>query len=97
MLEDVFPGASRSVHLAHGILRAPARVPVEMSIRLTYVSREFLPGHSLRVAVSSSLWPLYAANAGGEDYLNEIIGRISTHAIHHGGTRPSRIELPVVR
>jgi uncharacterized protein len=94
-LEDVFPGGGRSVHLAHGIVRRTAREPVEVEIELGPVAHELLPGHSLRLLVASSMWPVYAANLGGGDYLHDTEPLLSQHAIHHDGARPSRIELPI--
>jgi putative CocE/NonD family hydrolase len=94
-IEDVFPGGSRSMHLAHGVVRAAAREPVEIEVELTPLAHELLPGHSLRVCVASSLWPLYAVNLGGADYLHDTEPRISEHAVHHDSRYPSRVELRV--
>jgi uncharacterized protein len=99
-IEDVFPGGGRSVHLAHGIRRAgvdgmqPPQ-PIERAIELTPIAHELLPGHRLRLLVSSSLWPLYAVNFGGADYLHDTAPRISEHALFHGRRFPSRLHLPL--
>jgi putative CocE/NonD family hydrolase len=100
-LEDVFPGGSSSVHLAHGIVRTAALdgvdpgKPLELAIRLSPIAHELLTGHSLRLVVTSSLWPLYAVNFGGEHYLDDAEPRISEHTVFHDSRFPSRIELPV--
>jgi predicted acyl esterase len=100
-LEDVFPGGGSSVHLAHGIVRTgavaeakPAQ-PVELTIELTPLAHELLPGHALRLLVASSLWPLYAVNLGGDDYLRDTEPHISEHTLFHNGDWPSRLDLPV--
>jgi putative CocE/NonD family hydrolase len=94
-LEDVFPGGGRSVHLAHGVLRAPAREPRELGIELTPLAHELLRGHALRLLVASSLGPLYGVNLGGGDYLRETEPRRSEHAVLHGGRYASRLEVPL--
>jgi putative CocE/NonD family hydrolase len=100
-LEDVFPGGGSSVHLAHGIVRTGAVAKakpgqrVELTIELTPVAHELLPGHALRLLVASSLWPLYAVNLGGDDYLRDTEPRVSEHTVFHDGGFPSRLDLPM--
>jgi putative CocE/NonD family hydrolase len=100
-IEDAFPGGGRSVHLGHGIVRAGAVAdvergrPYELAIELTPVAHEFLPGHVLRLLVGSSLWPLYAVNYGGGDYLHDVDPLVAEHAVFHQDEFPSRLELPL--
>ncbi|MFE3205867.1 CocE/NonD family hydrolase [Embleya sp. NPDC059237] len=102
-LEDVFPGETRTVHLAHGVVRAgsvPAfrsGVPVGYRIPMTQVAHEFQPGHALRLVVTSSLFPLYAVNLGSADYLGATEAERGSHSVSHGPRLPSRIELPLHR
>ncbi|MFF6959433.1 CocE/NonD family hydrolase [Streptomyces sp. NPDC008317] len=102
-LEDVFPGETRTVHLAHGVVRAgsvPAfrtGVPVGYRIAMTDVAHELQPGHALRLVVTSSLFPLYAINLGSADYLGATEAERGTHSVFHGPRLPSRIELPLHR
>jgi uncharacterized protein len=98
-IEDVFPGGDRPVHLAHGIVQAdgdhePA-VPVAVEIELTPVAHELLIGHALRLLVTSSLWPLYAVNLGGADYLHDTVSCISEQTLFHDSRYASTVELPL--
>lgn len=98
-IEDVFPGGSRTVHLSHGTMRAhhEQEGPLELAIELAPVAHELLPGHALRLLVASSLWPLYAVNFGGRDYLRDTVPRLSKHTVFHDAKFPSRVELPIRR
>jgi putative CocE/NonD family hydrolase len=102
-IEDVFPCDGRSVHLAHGIVRARTVAafapgsPTVFEIPLTAVAHELLPGHSLRLVVASSLFPLYAVNLGTTDYLHGREPVLARQTIHHNMTYPSLVELPVVK
>jgi hypothetical protein len=107
---DVDPdGLSRI--LAEGVLRArfrdgferpvavePAR-PYEYGIDLVATSNVFLPGHRIRVAVTSSSFPRFDRNAGtgqptGTDTDDDL--REARQTVFHDGVRPSHVLLPVV-
>lgn len=107
-LVDVLPdGTARA--LTDGILRAryrkskttpallePGRAE-EFRIDLGATSNVFLPGHRIRLEVSSSNFPRFDRNPNtggvfGED--TEL--RRATQTIHHSAARPSRLVLPVV-
>lgn len=102
-LEDVFPGSGRSMTLAHGVVRArtvPAFAPgraTGYTIPLTEIAHEVQPGHALRLVVASSCFPLYAVNAGADDYTAAVEARRGIHTIHHGQEAGSRLELPLLR
>ena len=109
-LVDVFPdGAARL--LAEGILRARYResyehprpvTPSEVSafrINLVATSNVFLPGHRIRVDVTSSSFPRFDRNPNtghplGTDGPNDLVPAIQT--IFHDASHPSHIELPIV-
>jgi putative CocE/NonD family hydrolase len=103
ILEDVFPGGTRSVALSHGAVRAGTRPdfvpgrPTTFSIPMTEVAHEVQPGHALRLVVSSSLFPLYAINPGGTSYVHSSSSRRGRHRVHHGPAQMSSLELPLVR
>ena len=101
-LADVFPGSGRSLHLAHGIVRAGAwpafapHTPVEYAISLTSVAHELRPGHRLRVSVTSSLFPLYARNTNVADpYRADTATIWATQRVFHDEQHPSRLEIEV--
>jgi putative CocE/NonD family hydrolase len=100
-IEDVFPGGGRSVHLAHGIVRMGFINAVRpgdaasFDIELSPVAHAFLAGHALRLIVASSLWPLYAVNAGTGDYLRASSPRLTMHTVFHQTRLPSRLDLPL--
>ena len=60
-------------------------------------SIEFLPGHQLRIEVSSSNFPRYDRNlnTGGNNF-DESKGVVAHNAVHHSAKYPSRITLSVV-
>lgn len=109
-LVDVFPDG-RAINLCDGILRARYRhglateelmepgTVYEITVDMTATSNVFLPGHRIRVDVSSSNFPRYDrnTNTGG------VIARESeeqmipaVNHIHHGPAHPSRLVLPVI-
>ena len=109
-LVDVFPDG-RAINLCDGILRTryrgglateelmePGRV-YEITVDMTGTSNVFLPGHRIRVDVSSSNFPRYDRNTNtggviaheGEEQMIPAINHI-----HHGPNHPSRLVLPVI-
>lgn len=97
VIEDVFPGGQQSVNLAHGAIRFEGECgPTELRIPMTPVAHEILRGHRLRLLVSSSLFPLYAINPGGRDYLRCSEAIDSEHRLHHEKRYPSFVVLPVI-
>lgn len=61
-----------------------------------FVSNHFLPGHSIRLEISSSNFPRYLRNmnTGGNNY-DETEGRIARNSVHFSTDYPTRIVLPV--
>jgi uncharacterized protein len=108
-LADVHPDG-RSVEIAAGRLRASCRkslaqpsplVPNELQkyqLVLSPVIHAFLPGHSIRVTITSSDFPAYARSLNRfGSYATLDQPRIAQQTIHHGWNTPSRIVLPVTR
>lgn len=107
-LIDVAPdGTART--LTDGILRARYRndstkpelltpgEPVELRIDLLATSNVFLPGHRIRLEVSSSNFPRFDRNPNtGAVFGTETHPRPAEQTIYHDATRPSHILLPVV-
>ena len=78
------------------VLMQPGQVyKVELSPLTT--SNAFLPGHRIRVEVSSSNFPHFERNlnTGGNNY-DEKDPLVAHNVIHHGPRYPSAIVLPVV-
>ena len=109
-LVDVFPDG-RAIYLTDGILRAryrnsltepemlePGRVyPLTLDLGIT--SNVFLPGHRIRLEVSSSNFPRYDrnTNTGGvisEDGSDAAV--VATNRVFHGAGHPSRLVLPII-
>jgi putative CocE/NonD family hydrolase len=69
----------------------------ELPVSSMSTSNVFLPGHRVRIEVSSSNFPRLARNlnTGGPNY-NESKGRIAHNSVHHSRRYPSRIELSVL-
>jgi putative CocE/NonD family hydrolase len=107
-LVDVDPDGF-SMNLAEGILRArfhqgldrisllePDR-PYAFEIDMRGTAHVFLPGHRMRVQVTSSNFPQYDRNPNtGEDLGASDKVRIARQTVHRGGARASHIVLPLV-
>ena len=61
-------------------------------------SNAFLPGHRIRIEVSSSDFPHFERNlnTGGNNF-DEERGVVAHNVIHHGPKYPSAVILPVLR
>jgi putative CocE/NonD family hydrolase len=109
-LVDVFPDG-RAIYLTDGILRARYRDSLaepalldpeqvyEVTIDMSVTSNVFLPGHRIRLEVSSSNFPRFDrnTNTGGiiaEESADQAV--IATNRILHGPDHPSRLVLPVI-
>jgi uncharacterized protein len=106
-LTDVSPDG-RSIRVTQGCLRAACRdsltdpaplAPGEVyrfNIELWPTQHVFLPGHRVRVTVTSSDFPWFARsmNAFGQPR-NLADPRIATNTVWHGGDYHSRLALPV--
>src|SRR6185437_4795824 len=110
-LVDVFPDG-RAIYLTDGILRTRYRnslaepepltpgQPCELSLDLSVTSNVFLPGHRIRLEVSSSNFPRYDrnSNTGGVitgESAEQV--KVAVNRILHGPDHPSRLTLPVIR
>jgi putative CocE/NonD family hydrolase len=110
-LVDVFPDG-RAIFLTDGILRARYRnslaepepltpgEPYELGLDLSITSNVFLPGHRIRLEVSSSNFPRYDrnSNTGGviaEESADQVT--VAVNRVLHGQDYPSRLILPVIR
>ncbi|MFM7274057.1 MAG: CocE/NonD family hydrolase [Gammaproteobacteria bacterium] len=107
-LVDVFPDGSARA-LTDGILRAryrngPATAQpltpdevVELRIELGATSNLFLPGHRIRLEVSSSNFPRYDRNPNtGEPFATGARIEVARQTVFHDTVRPSRLLLPVI-
>lgn len=109
-LIDVHPDG-RALYLTDGILRARYRQGVsepvlldrnevyEVTIDLSVTSNVFLPGHRLRLEISSSNFPRYDRNTNSgniiaEDSVRDLV--VATNSVHHGRKYPSRLVLPLI-
>ena len=109
-LVDVFPDG-RVIYLTDGILRCRYRNSLhkpelmepgkiyEMTVDLWATANVFLPGHRIRLEITSSNFPRFDrnTNTGG------IIARESetdfitaVNRVHHGGKHASRLVLPLI-
>ena len=106
-LLDVDPDG-RAWNLVNGILRVRYRggmaqkvlmqrdsvYRIEVSLKIT--AHQFLPGHRVRVYVTSSDFPMYDRNLNtGGDNITETTWVKATNTIYQGGSRASLLSLPV--
>lgn len=109
-LVDVYPDG-RALYLTDGILRARYRNSLsepellepdktyEITLDLSVTSNVFLPGHRIRLEVSSSNFPRYDrnTNTGGvisQDTEDEAV--VAVNRVLHGPDHPSRLILPII-
>jgi len=109
-LVDVFPDG-RAMILTEGILRAryrnsftelelmePGKI-YELRLNLWATANVFLPGHRIRLEVSSSNFPRFDRNSNtGGDIVNETADQYqpAINHIFHNAAHPSHLILPVV-
>ncbi|MCW5978363.1 MAG: CocE/NonD family hydrolase [Bryobacteraceae bacterium] len=107
-LVDVYPDGF-AINVAEGILRARFRrgfdqmellkpnEGYEFEIDLRGTANVFLPGHRIRVDITSSNFPQFDRNLNsGEDLATGTRPRVARQTIFHGASRASHILLPVV-
>ena len=109
-LVDVFPDG-KAINLCDGIMRARYRnglateelvepgTVYEVTVDLTATANVFLPGHRIRVDVSSSNFPRYDRNTNtGGVIARETEAQMvpAINHIHHGPDHPSRLVLPII-
>ncbi len=97
-LVDVHPDGS-AYNLCDGILRAkytPGQ-ETEITIDLWPTSSVFLPGHRIRLEVSSSNYPRYDRNPNtGGDIPTATHSQAASQTVAHSAKSPSRLILPVI-
>ena len=106
-LTDVAPDGT-SVKVCQGCRRASYRdsltdpaplvpgEPAKFDVELWPAHHRFLPGHRIRVTVTSSDFPWFARSLNQFGPLkDQSEPRVATNTVHHGGPMPSRIVLPV--
>ncbi len=107
-LVDVFPNGY-AMNVAEGALRARFRRGLDrmellrpdevydFEIDLVGTANVFLPGHRIRVDITSSDFPQFDRNPNtGEDLGASERVRVARQTIFHTQERPSHIVLPVV-
>lgn len=109
-LVDVFPDG-RAIILTEGILRARYRnsfsnpellepdTIYEIQLDLWSTSNVFLPGHRIRLEVSSSNFPRFDRNSNtGGDLNIETIDQYqpAINQVYHDAIHPSRLILPII-
>lgn len=106
---DVWPDG-RSVRVCDGIARARYRNSLEQEelltpgqvyryeIDMTATAQTFLPGHRIRVHVTSSDFPRYDRNLNtGKPFGAEVKGQIAINSVFHDIQQASHIILPIRR
>ena len=69
----------------------------QISVDAGVTSNVFLPGHRIRVEVSSSNFPRFDRNLNtGRSLMAETEVRVAQQTVHHSRKYPSHILLPVV-
>ncbi len=105
---DVWPDG-RSMSVCDGILRARYRNSSEreelmtpnriyrFEVDLWATAQTFLPGHRIRVQVTSSDFPRYDRNLNtGGPFGEEVRGQVAVNTLFHDALRSSHVVLPVM-
>jgi uncharacterized protein len=108
-LTDVHPDG-RSLKVTQGCLRGSYRdslrhptplIPGEVyrfDVELWPIHHAFLPGHCIRVTVTSSDFPWFARSMNRFGPIATLSDpRVATNSIYHTAAHPSRIRLPIAR
>jgi len=70
---------------------------VKYTIRMGATSNAFLPGHRIRLDVTSSDFPNYDRNHNtAADQNADAVLKTAEQTVHHGGLRATRVLLPWV-
>jgi hypothetical protein len=107
-LVDVYPDG-KAYNVAEGILRARHRegqdkpklmepgTVYRFEIDLLATSNAFLPGHRIRVDITSSHFPQFNRHLNtGEPFGKSDKVKVAQQTIHHTSARPSHVLLPVI-
>ncbi|MYL34323.1 CocE/NonD family hydrolase [Pontibacillus yanchengensis] len=106
-LVDVYPDGT-AINLTDGIIRAryregPIELPdlqgerVRYEVDLWATSNVYLPGHAIRVEISSSNFPRYDVNLNtGLSGIDSTDREQATQTIYHDQDYPSHIVLPII-
>lgn len=90
----------RRARYRHGYDRQVPLTPgraEELEIELFDVGHRFLPGHRIRVEVSSSAFPFIDPNPNtGLPIATDTTWRMARQTVYHDATRASRVLLPIV-
>jgi putative CocE/NonD family hydrolase len=71
--------------------------PEAFTIRLPNVGHTFLPGHRVRIEISSSMYPAIHPNPNtGNAIATDTESRIAHQTVYHDGEHPSHVLLPVL-
>jgi putative CocE/NonD family hydrolase len=82
-------GADKTVLLEPGKMN-------ELTLDLGAVAHVFLPGHRIRLQVTSSAFPAWDRNMNtGNPLGSDASGVVATQIVHHGASSPSALILPV--
>jgi len=108
-LIDVYPDG-RSINVAEGILRARYRESLsqpkvlepgkvyELTIEMPGTSNVFLPGHRIRLNITSSHFPQFDRNPNTGDPFGMTANMVvANQTVYHSVTQPSHLVLPVIR
>jgi putative CocE/NonD family hydrolase len=97
---DVHPDG-RSMNVSEGLLRQQVQkqtIPHRIEFDLWPTAHRFAAGHRLRVQVSAGAFPVYARNTCSGEPLGDAVTITLAHLkIHHDGTHPSALRLPVTK
>ncbi|MEU6998769.1 CocE/NonD family hydrolase [Nonomuraea sp. NPDC046570] len=97
-LLDVFPSGRARMVLEGAEIASTAVGPARVRVRLGDTAYRVRPGHRLRLAISSSCFPLYLVHPGNdEDPWHASSSRPARQTLHLGGSDGATLRLPIRR
>ena len=66
-------------------------------INLGHIGHAFLPGHQIRLEISSSAYPFFAPNPNtGTPIATDTTWRVAKQTVYHDKKHPSHLVLPIM-
>ncbi|MGI5490038.1 CocE/NonD family hydrolase [Microtetraspora malaysiensis] len=95
-LLDVYPSGRARMVLEGAEIASTVAGPVRVRVRLGDTAYRIRPGHRLRLAISSSCFPLYLVHPGNdEDPWRASSSRAARQTLHLGGSDGAVLRLPI--
>ena len=91
---DVFPDGSAHMLVRGGLLVRETDYGRPVEVRMSHTAHRLRPGHSLRLSIACSDYPLYLWHPGtDEDPWLAVVGSVNEQRLTTGGSAPSYLRV----